>query len=71
MNTSNEAEWISMVPSTAAALRWVTRAAWYSRNCSICHSTGNQPPEAGRNRYETRDRLTREQVTTLLQTGGA
>jgi quinoprotein glucose dehydrogenase len=73
VNTSNEAEWISMVPSTSKRpLRLGDAGSLvFHANCSICHSTTEGSTAGGgpQSLRNVRDRLTREQVTTLLRTG--
>jgi quinoprotein glucose dehydrogenase len=73
VNTSNEAEWISMVPSTSKRpLRLGDAGSLvFHANCSICHSTTDGPTSGGgpQSLRNVRDRLTRDQVTALLQTG--
>jgi quinoprotein glucose dehydrogenase len=73
VNTSNEAEWISMVPSTSRRpLRLGDAGSLvFHANCSICHSTTERSTTGGgpQSLRNVSDRLTREQVTTLLQTG--
>jgi len=73
VNTSNEAEWISMVPSTSRRpLRLGDAGSLvFHANCSTCHSTTEGPTTGGgpQSLRNVPDRLTREQVTTLLQTG--
>lgn len=74
VNASNEAEWISMMPSTLSAdvtLNELGRRL-YGTICSACHAK-EAPAEAGvpgaASLRNVRQRLTREQVAALLVTG--
>src|SRR6185436_13098655 len=74
VNASNEAEWISMIPAkprgdtTAAALG----ATIYGAVCSACHGfdrpANPNAPSFG-SLKNVKERLTREQVLALLETG--
>ena len=74
INASNEAEWIGMVPAkprgetTVAALG----ATIYGAVCSACHGF-DRPPNPNAPAFGTlksvKERMTREQVLALLETG--
>lgn len=74
VNASNEAEWISMEPSRPPAeisLNELGRRL-YGSVCSSCHGF-NKAPQPGAPSFASlqgvKDRLSREQVATLLETG--
>jgi quinoprotein glucose dehydrogenase len=74
VNASNEAEWISMVPSKARADMTITElgAMIYGTICSACHGFErvNNPASPSFATLKTvKDRMTKEQVLQLLKTG--
>lgn len=71
VNTSNEAEWSSLVPSRPEArlsLHDLGRRS-YQGVCAACHGTASPLNPASPSLERVRDRLTREQVLALMQTG--
>ena len=74
VNASNEAEWISMIPSKPQAEMTLSELGrtLYSTICSACHGFEkvNNPAAPSFTSLKTvRERLTREQVLQLLETG--
>lgn len=74
VNASNEAEWISMVPSKARADMTVTELGQmvYGVICSACHGferVNNTNAPSFATLKSVKERLTREQVLELLNTG--
>jgi quinoprotein glucose dehydrogenase len=74
VNASNEAEWISMIPSKAQQDMTLTELGGllYGSICSACHGFEkvNNPASPSFATLKTvKDRMTREQVLDLLKTG--
>jgi quinoprotein glucose dehydrogenase len=74
VNASNEAEWLSMVPSTPKENMTVTEigAMLYGTVCSSCHGfdqVNNPNAPSFASLKSVRDRLTKSQVLELLETG--
>ena len=73
VNASNEAEWISMLPSKARENMTVSElgSLVYGAVCSVCH--GDQTRIVGAQTFPTlkdvKDRMTKGQVLDLLKTG--
>ena len=71
VNTSNEVEYTAMVPSRpeARVSRNDLGKRLYQGVCSACHGTSSPLNPASPSLENVRDRLTREQVLALMETG--
>ena len=71
VNISNEAEYTGMVPSTPKESMSLNRLGQhvYRAVCSFCHGLGSPVNPASPSLKDVAGRLSREQVTALMQTG--
>ena len=71
VNTSNEAEWTSMVPARPKDRLSLNELGkhTYQGVCSFCHGTSSPVNPASPSLETVRERLTRDQVLELMQTG--